>query len=180
MIFHPQAVDGVRIIEDEPAADERGSFARIYCVEEMAREGIDFRIVQSSVAFSKHKHTLRGLHYQAAPYAEQKVVRCMRGEAFVAVLDLRPHSPTHGKWCGVTLSEDDGRSLYVPEDCAQGYLTLRDATEMLYAMSAPYHAKSAHGVRFDDPAAGIEWPAEPALISERDRGWPNWQRGGAE
>jgi dTDP-4-dehydrorhamnose 3,5-epimerase len=139
----------------------------------MARAGIDFRIVQSSVAFSKHKHTLRGLHCQAAPYAEQKLVRCIRGEAFVAVLDLRVDSPTRGEWCGVTLSQDDGLSLYVPEDCAQGYQTLRDDTEMLYSMSAPYHPKAAHGIRFDDPAAGVAWPAAPAVISDRDRSWPD-------
>ena len=179
MIFQPQAVEGVRLVESEPVEDERGYFARIYCVEEMAREGIDFRIVQTSVAFSKRKHTLRGLHYQAAPHAEQKLVRCIRGEAYVAVLDLREGSPTRGRCCGVVLSEDNRRSLYVPEDCAQGYLTLRDDTEMLYSMSAPYHRESARGVRYDDPAIEIEWPAAPAVISERDRAWPDLELGGA-
>ena len=175
MIFRPQSVAGVRVLEGEPVSDDRGYFARIYCSEELRREGIEFPIVQSSVAFSKQKHTLRGLHYQAAPYAEQKLVRCIRGEAYVIVLDLRDTSD----WCGVTLSEDNGLSLYVPEGCAQGYQTLRDSTEMLYSMSEAYHPASARGVRFDDPGIAVEWPAPPAVISERDRSWPDLAKGGA-
>lgn len=178
MIFHPQSVSGVRVIEGEPVSDDRGRFARIFCTRELAREGIDFSIVQSSVAFSKLRHTLRGLHYQAAPHAEQKLVRCIRGEAYVVVLDLREDSETRGEWCGVALSEDNGLSLYVPEGCAQGYQTLCDATEMLYSMSAAYHPESARGVRFDDPAIGVEWPAEPAVISDRDLSWPMLDAGG--
>jgi len=173
MIFHPQKVAGVRVVESEPVSDERGYFARIYCTEELAHEGIRFPIVQSSVAFSKHKHTLRGLHYQAEPHAEQKLVRCIRGEAYVVALDLRASSESYRQWCGVRLSEDNGLSLYVPKGCAQGYQTLRDDTEMLYAMSAAYHPASARGVRFDDPGIGIAWPAAPAVMSDRDLAWAN-------
>jgi dTDP-4-dehydrorhamnose 3,5-epimerase len=162
----------VQVIQGEPVADDRGYFARIYCTAELERSGITFPIKQSSVAFSKSAHTLRGLHYQAAPHAEQKLVRCIRGEAYVVALDLRAGSETFRQWCAVTLSEENGLSLYVPEGCAQGYQTLRDDTEMLYSMTAAYAPESARGVRYDDPAAGIEWPAEPAVMSDRDRRWP--------
>jgi dTDP-4-dehydrorhamnose 3,5-epimerase len=179
LLFHPQAVRGVRVIEGEPVSDERGSFTRIYCAAELAREGIEFPIVQSSVAFSKLAHTLRGLHHQAPPHAERKLVRCVRGEAYVAVLDLREGSETYRQWCAVTLSQDNALSLYVPEGCAQGYQTLRDSTEMLYAMTAPYRPEAARGVRYDDPAAGVEWPAPPSAISDRDLAWPNLGEEGA-
>lgn len=177
MLFHPQRVAGVRVVESEPVSDERGYFARIYCTTELAREGIGFKIVQSSVAFSKYKHTLRGLHYQAAPHAEQKLVRCIRGEAYVVVLDLREESASFLQWCGVTLSEENGLSLYVPEGCAQGYQTLRDGTELLYSMSAAYAPASARGVRFNDPAIAVNWPAAPAVISDRDLLWPDLPAG---
>ena len=160
------------MIEPEPVDDERGYFARIYCRAEFARDGVDFSMAQASVAFSKQAYTLRGLHYQAPPHGEQKLVRCIRGEAFVAVLDLREQSETCGEWCGARLSQANRLSLYVPQGCAQGYQTLVDETEMLYAMSAPYAPAAARGVRFDDPAAGVEWPAAPTVISERDLGWP--------
>ncbi len=179
MIFHPQSVHGVRIIEGEPVSDERGYFARIYCAEELRREGVEFPIVQSSVAFSRACYTLRGLHYQAPPHGEQKLVRCIRGEAFVVALDLREDSDTRGRWCGVRLSEDNGLSLYVPAGCAQGYQTLRADTEMLYSMSAPYCPEAAAGVRYDDPSIRVEWPAPPAVISDRDLSWPNLAAGGA-
>jgi dTDP-4-dehydrorhamnose 3,5-epimerase len=173
VIFHREAVSGVRVIEGRPVADDRGYFARIYCSEELKREGITFPIMQSSVAFSKLAYTLRGLHYQAAPHAEQKLVRCIRGEAFVVALDLRENSETFRQWCGVELSQENGLSLYVPEGCAQGYQTLRADTELLYSMTAAYAPESARGVRYDDPAAAIEWPAPPAVLSDRDRAWPN-------
>ncbi|MEZ5364702.1 MAG: dTDP-4-dehydrorhamnose 3,5-epimerase family protein [Bryobacterales bacterium] len=172
MLFFPQAVEGVRLIETEPVGDDRGYFARIYCLEELRAVGVEFRIEQASVAFSHSKHTLRGLHYQEPPHAEQKLVRCIRGEAFVAVFDMREDSETKGRWCGVRLSQQNRCSLYVPEGCAQGYQTLQDETEMLYAMSRAYAPASARGVRYDDPAAGIEWPAAPTVISDRDLAWP--------
>jgi dTDP-4-dehydrorhamnose 3,5-epimerase len=172
LIFRRQSVQGVRLVESTPVEDDRGYFARIYCRAELEAEGVDFPISQSSVAFSRRAHTLRGLHYQEAPHAEQKLVRCIRGEAFVAVLDLREDSESYGEWCGWTLSQANRLSLYVPAGCAQGYQTLRDDTEMLYSMSVPYAPEAARGVRYDDPAAGIAWPAPPAVISERDLRWP--------
>lgn len=172
MIFRRQSVAGVRVIEGQPAEDERGYFERIYCRAELEAEGVELSIAQSSVAFSRSAYTLRGLHYQAPPHEEQKLVRCIRGEAFVAVLDLREDSETCGEWCGVTLSQQNRLSLYVPKGCAQGYQTLRDETEMLYSMSVPYAPDAARGVRFDDPAAGIAWPEPPAVISARDLAWP--------
>jgi dTDP-4-dehydrorhamnose 3,5-epimerase len=173
LIFHPQPVRSVQVIESQPVADDRGYFARIYCTAELERAGIRFPIRQSSVAFSRLAHTLRGLHYQTPPHAEQKLVRCIRGEAYVVVLDLRPESATFRKWCAVTLSERNGLSLYVPEGCAQGYQTLRDDTELQYSMTAAYAPEAARGVRYDDPAVGIEWPAPPAVLSDRDRNWPS-------
>ncbi len=160
------------MIEGEPNADDRGYFVRTYCASEMQREGIEFRIAQSSAAFSRVAHTLRGLHYQLSPHAEQKLVRCVRGEAYVVALDLRPESESYRRWCGVTLSQKNGLSLYVPEGCAQGYQTLRDDTEMLYSMTAAYAPEAARGVRYDDARAGIEWPAPPTVISARDLAWP--------
>ena len=172
MTFHRQSVRGLRLIESIPVEDDRGYFARIYCRAELEAEGVHFEVAQSSVAFSRRALTLRGLHYQEAPHAEQKLVRCIRGQAFIAVLDLRRDSESFGKWCGVTLSQSNRLSLYVPEGCAQGYQTLQDDTEMLYSMSVPYAPEAARGVRYDDPAAGIAWPAPPAVISERDLRWP--------
>jgi dTDP-4-dehydrorhamnose 3,5-epimerase len=143
----------------------------MWCDQEFRANGLLADIAQINTGYSPRRGTLRGMHYQLAPYREVKVVRCLRGSVFDVVVDLRPESPTHRRWMGVELTAENGRMLYIPEGCAHGYLTLDDSTELMYLTSQPYAADAATGVRFDDPAFGIEWPAEAQLISQADRDW---------
>ena len=174
MIFHDTELAGVRLIELERRTDERGFFARVWDPAELESAGLNPALAQASVAFNDRRGTLRGLHFQAEPHAEAKLVRCTRGAVFDVVVDLRRDSPTFRRWVGIELREDDGRMLYVPEGLAHGYLTLEDATETLYLISEPYAPDAARGVRWNDPAFVIEWPAKPTVISERDRSWPDF------
>ena len=179
VIFIPTRLEGAFLIDEERHTDERGFLARTFCEEEFAEHGLPMRIVQSSTIQSPRRHTLRGLHYQEAPHAEIKLVRCTRGSIFLVMVDLRPDSPTRNEWLGVALSARSGRLAYVPEGFAQGYQTLEDDTEVLYQMSHHYVPEAARGVRWNDPQVGIEWPAaEERIISERDRGWPSQARNG--
>jgi dTDP-4-dehydrorhamnose 3,5-epimerase len=174
MIFTPTRLQGATIIDVEPRGDERGFLARVFCEREFAEHGLAAGFVQGSTIFSPQRHTLRGLHYQVAPHAENKLVRCTRGAVFVVMVDLRPDSPTHLQWQGVELTPDNRRLLYVPEGFAQGYHTLADDSEVVYQMTHEYVPEAARGVRWDDPAFGIDWPAaEQRIISERDRAWPD-------
>ena len=173
MIFAETELEGAYVIEPEPHRDERGSLARTFCEQEFADNGAPMRVVQSSAIHSPARHTLRGLHYQEAPCAEIKLVRCTRGSIYLVMVDLRPDSPSRNGWLGVELSSRDGRLAYVPEGFAQGYQTLEDDTEVHYSMSHRYVPEAARGVRWDDPALGIDWPpAERRMISDRDRSWP--------
>jgi dTDP-4-dehydrorhamnose 3,5-epimerase len=173
MIFAPASVEGAFVIDVEPRRDERGSLARTFCEREFAEHGAPMKIVQSSTIESPRAGTLRGLHYQVAPDAEIKLVRCTRGSIFLVMADLRPGSPTRHRWFGVELSAASQRLAYVPEGFAQGYQTLEDDTEVLYHMSHHYVPGAARGVRWDDPVLGIEWPpADQRVISDRDRAWP--------
>jgi dTDP-4-dehydrorhamnose 3,5-epimerase len=172
MRFTETKVAGVYFIEPEPIADERGFFARIWCREEFAANGLDPELAQANISFNARKGTLRGLHFQAAPHAEVKLVRCTRGAIFDVAVDLRSGSPTYLSWFGAELSDANRSMLYVPEGCAHGFLTLTDGAEVAYQMSAPYAPEAARGVRFDDPAFGIEWPGEVVVINERDRTYP--------
>jgi len=174
MIFSPTRLEDAYLIDVEPKADERGFLARTFCEHEFAEQGLPMRIVQSSTIHTARSHTLRGLHYQEAPHREVKLVRCTRGSIFLVMVDLRPASETRNDWVGVELSAENERLAYVPEGFAQGYQTLEDDTEVLYQMSHEYVPESARGVRWDDPAFGIEWPdAQKRLISERDQAWPD-------
>ena len=174
MIFSPTRLDDAYLIDVERHEDERGFLARTFCEHEFAEHGLPMRIVQSSTIHSPRRDTLRGLHYQEAPHREIKLVRCTRGSIFLVMVDLRPDSQTRSDWVGVELSAGNERLAYVPEGFAQGYQTLEDDTEVLYQMSHEYTPESARGVRWDDPAFGIEWPlAENRLISERDQAWPD-------
>jgi len=174
MIFTPTRLQDAYLIDVERHADERGFLARTFCEREFAENGAPMRVVQSSTVQSPRRHTLRGLHYQDVPHAEVKLVRCTRGSIFLVMVDLRPGSASRGEWLGVELSAHSERLAYVPEGFAQGYQTLEDDTEVLYQMSHRYVREAARGVRWDDPALGIDWPsAEERLISERDRSWPN-------
>ena len=162
-------IPGAYFIEPECITDERGYFARSYCSQEFAEHGIDFLPVQSNVSYNKSAFTLRGMHFHAAPYEETKLVRCSAGRLFDVAVDLRESSPTYKKWIGVELSRKNGCALFIPAGCAHGFLTLEDETEVFYQMSPAYVAGYDRGFRWDDPDIGINWPAEPRVISMRDR-----------
>lgn len=175
MQFLTTTLPGVFEIRIEPHCDERGFFARTWCQSEFEEHGINPRLVQCNVSFNQRKGTLRGMHFQASPHAEAKLVRCTRGSAYDVVLDLRPGSPSYRQWVGVTLTAENRNMMYVPEGCAHGFITLEDGTEVFYQMSEFYDAPSARGVRWNDPAFGIIWPIETAVISERDASYPDFE-----
>jgi dTDP-4-dehydrorhamnose 3,5-epimerase len=174
MIFSPTRLEGAFLIDLERRADDRGYLARTFCEREFAERGLPMRIVQSSTIQTKRQNTLRGLHYQEEPHREIKLVRCTRGAIFLVMVDLRRGSATRHDWLGVQLDARGGRMAYVPEGFAQGYQTLEDDVEVFYQMSHEYVPEAARGVRWDDPAFGIEWPpAEERILSDRDRAWPS-------
>lgn len=173
MLFHPTAISGVWIVEPEPRLDARGLFARVWCDEEFAARGLATRLLQANTAFSHRKGTLRGLHYQQAPAAEAKLVRCTQGALFDVALDLRPGSATYRHWVGVELTAANRRMLYIPEGCAHGYQTLTDNAELWYGTTHAYAPALASGVRFDDPAFNITWPEPVSVISDADAAWPH-------
>ena len=173
--FVPTEIPGAWIIEPERLDDDRGFFARTWCTREFAERGLEDRVVQRSVSFNRQRGTLRGMHYQAPPAAEVKVVRCTRGSVFDVAADLRPDSRTFGRWVGVELTHANGRSLYIPRGFAHGFLTLEDGTEVEYQMS-DFHAPAlARGIRWDDPLVGVRWPEEPVIMALRDRTYPDKQ-----
>lgn len=165
---------GVVIVEPELIGDERGFFARTWDVFEFERRGLDTRIVQCSIAYNRVEGTLRGMYYQAAPYEETKLVRCEAGAIFDVAVDLRASSPTFTRWVGAELTAENRRALCIPPGCAHGYVTLADASQVSYQISAPYTPEAARGVRWDDPAFAIEWPAEVRVINERDASYPDF------
>ncbi len=172
MTFHQTKLDGVYIIEHEPRQDERGYFARIFCQDEFKKAGIDFSLAQASNSFSKKKGTIRGLHFQKEPKAEDKIVQCLKGAIFDVVVDLRQNSPTFGKWIGEELSQDNRKMFFIPKGCAHGFQTLTDDCLVQYFMNQFYSSEHASGVRWDDPFFGITWPIEKPIISPRDTQWP--------
>ncbi len=176
MRFTETTVSGAYLIDAEPRGDERGFFARIWCREDFAAHGLSAEFVQCNDAYSARRGTLRGLHYQAAPHGEIKLMRCVRGSVFDVIVDLRPGSPTHAQWFGAELTADNRRMMYVPAGCAHGYLTLEDDSEVVYPVSTAYHPQAERGVRWDDPRFGIAWPnTTPLTISDKDRQWPDYQ-----
>ena len=172
MIFTATRLAGAYLIDPERIEDERGFFARTWCRDEFERQGLNPRLVQCNVSYNHRRGTLRGMHYQAKPHEEAKLVRCTRGAIYDVIVDLRPDSPTYRQWVAVELTAENRRMLYIPEGFAHGFQTLADETEVFYQMSESYHPQSARGVRYDDPALGIAWPLEVAIISEKDRGYP--------
>ena len=172
MKFSPLAVLGAWLIEPEPHADERGFFARTWCVRDFAERGISASFVQASVSFNEVAGTLRGLHYQAEPHPEIKLVRCTTGSIYDVVVDVRPESATYLRWHGEVLSAENRRALYIPKGLAHGFITLEDKSEVLYEISEFHHPECARGLRWNDPAIGIEWPREPARMSARDAAYP--------
>jgi dTDP-4-dehydrorhamnose 3,5-epimerase len=175
MRFAETAIAGVVVVDIEPHADERGAFARLQCPDEFAAAGHPFAPVQTSLSRNPQAGTLRGMHYQPAPHAETKLVRAVRGRIFDVALDLRPQSPTWRHWTSAELSAQNGRALLVPEGVAHGFLTLEPDTDVLYQISPAFQQGHEAGVRWDDPAFAIDWPASPLLISERDLGYPDHQ-----
>lgn len=176
MRFVDAPLAGAVVIEPERHEDERGWFARTFDRDAFAARGLACDLLQQSTSFNAGRGTLRGMHHQAQPHGETKLVRCTRGAVYDVIVDLRPDSDTYCGWFAIELTAEDGRQLYIPEGVAHGYLTLADATEIAYAMSAPYVPSSARGVRYDDPAFAIRWPAPPDAISERDRSYPDFAR----
>ena len=173
MIFRPTHLAGVFLVEPEPANDDRGLFARTWCRETFREHGLATELTQCSVSWNRRRGTLRGMHYQAAPYGEDKLVRCTRGSIFDVALDLRPSSPTYRQWFGAELTAGNRHQVYVPEGLAHGFVSLEDDTEVLYQMSSAYEPTAVRGVRYDDPAFGIAWPIRENLImSARDRDFP--------
>jgi dTDP-4-dehydrorhamnose 3,5-epimerase len=169
MKFHETELEGVLVLELELLEDERGFFARSWSPEEFVAHGLNPHIAQCNVSFNRLKGTVRGMHFQVAPHAEAKLVRCTRGAIFDVAVDLRPGSPTRYRWTAAELSADNRRLLYLPEGFAHGYQTLDNATEIFYQVSETYYPESARGLRWDDPRLDIGWPLPVSLISERDR-----------
>lgn len=172
MRFLKTKIDGVVVVDVDRITDDRGFFARAWCRGEFADQGLTAEWVQANVGRSTRAGALRGMHYQRAPYAEVKLVRCTKGAVYDVALDLRPSSPTYRAWVAVTLDADGHRMLYIPQGCAHGYQTLADDSEIAYLTSRPYVRDAAAGVRYDDPAFGIQWPAAVSVMSEQDANWP--------
>lgn len=176
MIFKETKLKGAYVIKPERLEDERGFFARTFCQKEFERQGLNPRIAQCSISFNKKKATLRGMHYQVAPYKEAKLVSCVKGAIYDVIIDLRSDSSTYCQWLGVELSAENSGMLYVPEGFAHGFQTLADDTVVLYQISEFYHPESANGVRWDDPAFGIKWPLPNLIISEKDINYADFRR----
>jgi len=174
MIFSETKLKGAFTIDIERVEDERGFFARTWCQREFEAHGLCAQLVQCNISFNKHKGTLRGMHYQAAPFAEVKLVRCTSGAIYDVIIDLRPDSPTFKRWVAAELTADNRRMLFIPEGFAHGFQTLTDGSEVFYQMSQFYAPEYARGVRWDDPAFEISWPAEKRTISQRDRCLPDF------
>ncbi|MFN3573339.1 MAG: dTDP-4-dehydrorhamnose 3,5-epimerase family protein [Phenylobacterium sp.] len=175
MRFSPTEVAGVMRVEIEPVQDARGAFARLHCPEEFAAAGIPFAPAQTSLSRNAAAFTLRGMHYQPAPHGETKLVRAVRGRVFDVALDLRPDSPTYLKWTGAVLDADEGQALFIPEGVAHGFLTLLPDTDVLYQIAPMFEPGHGAGVRWNDPAFAIRWPAPPEVISERDAAYPDFR-----
>ncbi len=175
MKFIPTKLAGAYIVELEPIRDDRGFFGRSFCQQEFAEHGLNPQLVQCNISFNNQQGIIRGMHYQATPHAEAKLVRCTQGSIYDVIIDLRPNSATFKQWVSVELTAENRRSLYIPEGFAHGFQTLTIATEVFYQMSEFYHPESAKGVRWNDPAFAIDWVLEPVMMSEKDQSYPDFQ-----
>jgi dTDP-4-dehydrorhamnose 3,5-epimerase len=172
MIFAATELEGAWLIDIERKDDERGFFARTWCRQEFAAQGLDTEIAQESVSYNRYRGTLRGLHFQRSPHEETKVVRCTRGAIFDVIVDLRPRSSTFLRWQGFELTAENRRAIYVPKGFAHGFQTLADDADIAYQISAFYVPEAAGGYRYDDAGFGVAWPLPVTVIGERDLGWP--------
>ncbi len=175
MRFSETKLRGVYTISLEPHRDERGFFARTWCREEFEAHGLNPQLVQCSISFNKRRGTLRGMHFQQAPYAEAKLIRCTKGAIYDVAVDLRPSSPTFKQWTALILTEANREMMYVPEGCAHGFLTIEDESEVFYQMSEFYAPEAARGFRWDDPAFGIAWPEKVEVIASKDAIYPDFE-----
>ena len=174
MLFRETKLAGAFVIDIEPRSDDRGFFARTFCERELAEHGLPTHFPQCNLSRNKAAHTLRGMHYQAAPHRESKLVRCTAGAIHDVIVDLRVGSSTRFQWIGVDLTAENGRALFIPEGFAHGFLTLVDATDVFYHMGDFFRADGARGARWNDPRFGIEWPAPARVIAERDATYPDF------
>jgi dTDP-4-dehydrorhamnose 3,5-epimerase len=176
MIFTETKLPGVFLIEPQRFEDERGFLAPSFSANEFAARGMESVFVESIISFNKQRGTLRGMHYQAAPFGQAKLVRCTRGAVFDVAVDLRPDSPSFKQWIGVELSAESRSMIYLPPECGHGYLTLVDDAEVFYMTAGTYAPDSARGFRWNDPTFGIQWPDTGELIlNQRDRDYPNFE-----
>lgn len=175
MIFTETHLKDAFVIDPERLEDERGFFARTWCQQEAAAYGLQPRWLQCNVSFNKKKGTMRGMHYQADPFPEAKLVRCTMGAIYDVIIDLRREAPTFQQWVAIELSAQNRRMLYIPEGFAHGFLTLKDDTEIFYQMSEFYAPTHARGVRWNDPAFNIQWPIDVRVIADRDRNYPDFR-----
>jgi len=169
LIFTETGLKGAYLIEPQTLDDERGCFARLWDKEVFEKHDLDSKLVQCNISFNIKKGTLRGMHFQAAPYEEKRLVRCTRGKIFDVIIDLRPESYSYKKWEGVELSDENYKMLYIPDGFAHGFQTLEDNTEVFYQISEFYRPEYSRGVRWDDKAFQIKWPLKPSVISEKDQ-----------
>lgn len=172
MTFAECELLGAFLIDIEPRRDERGFFARSYCAQEFAQRGLGPQLTQCSVSFNPRTGTLRGMHYQTAPHEEHKLVRCTAGAVFDVIVDLRPASVTYRRWLGVVLTAQNRRSMFIPPGFAHGFMSLEDDSELYYMISVAHAPESSRGMRWNDPAVGIEWPHPPLVMSPRDAAFP--------
>lgn len=169
MIFHKQKIPDLYTVELDKIGDDRGFFARFFCIDEYKDLGLDVNIVQMNNSFTKEKHTLRGMHYQVPPKAEARIVRCLKGSIYDMVLDLRPESPTYGEPFGIELSAENRKMTYIPAGCAHGFMTLENDTEILYLVTEFYSPDYERIIRWNDPSFNMKWPVEPEHLSEKDK-----------
>jgi len=174
MRFIPTPIVGAYVVEPELVEDERGFFARTYCRDEFVANGLNPDLLQCSISFNKRRGTLRGMHYQKAPYAETKLVRCTQGAIFDVIIDLNSESASYKKWFGVELTAEKRNALYIPPGLAHGFQTLSDNTEILYQISELYRPEYSGGLRWDDPDFGINWPEQITIMSQRDKNYPDF------
>ena len=174
MIFAETALQGAILVTPEKIEDDRGFFARSWCAREFAAHGLETALAQCNISYNRVRGTLRGMHFQAEPHGEAKLVRCTRGSVYDVIVDLRPTSPTYCRWAGFELNEENRRMIYVPKGFAHGFQTLTDDTELFYQMSDFYVGDRARGVSAQDPVFGIEWPLAVTAISDADRSYPEF------
>ncbi|MFL5639344.1 MAG: dTDP-4-dehydrorhamnose 3,5-epimerase [Gemmatimonadaceae bacterium] len=174
MIFVPTSLPGAFTVDLDRRQDDRGFFARTWCRREFEQMGLNADLAQCSTSYSHRRGTLRGMHWQAVPYAESKLVRCTRGRIWDVIIDLRPDSPTYTRHFGLELTSDSGRALYIPEGFAHGFVTLEDDSEVSYQMSQFHEPAAARGLRWNDPAFGIDWPVREPILHPRDATYPDF------